>query len=122
MSRLREKMLTIRLSDDEYNKVINKIKQAKEIGKYKTYADYIVDIIDKSSITIYKIDLQKYDNELKAIGRNINQWTKTINTYNEVTKHDMDWLEQEMILLWQLLKSLKKEIQASIKKIHLRVN
>lgn len=122
MSRLREKMLTIRLSDDEYNKVINKIKQAKEIGKYKTYADYIVDIIDKSSITIYKIDLQKYDNELKAIGRNINQWTKTINTYNEVTKHDMDWLEQEMILLWQLLKSLKKEIQANIKKIHLRVN
>ena len=122
MSRLRDKMLTIRLSEDEYKKVISKIKYAKEIGKYKTYADYLVDIIDKSSITIYKIDLQKYDSELKAIGKNINQWTKGINTFNEVSKADVEWLEQEMILLWQLLKSLKKEIQANIEKIHLRMN
>ena len=122
MNRTRDKMLTIRLTDEEYEKIINKIKVAKETGRYKTYADYLVDIIDKSTIKIYQIDLQKWDKELSAIGKNINQWTKRINTYNEITRYDVDSLEQEMILLWQLLKSLKKEIQGSIKNILLKAN
>ena len=122
MNRTRNKMLNIRLTDEEYEKIINKIKEAKETGRYKTYADYLVDIIDKSTIKIYQIDLQKWDKELSAIGKNINQWTKRINTYNEITRYDVDSLEQEMILLWQLLKSLKKEIQGSIKNILLKAN
>ena len=122
MNRTRNKMLNIRLTDEEYEKIINKIKEAKETGRYKTYADYLVDIIDKSTIKIYQIDLQKWDKELSAIGKNINQWTKRINTYNDITRYDVDSLEQDMILLWQLLKSLKKEIQGSIKNILLKAN
>ena len=121
MSRVRNKFLPIRLKDDEYKRAMKKLNEGKKKGLYKTYAEYIMDILDKSKIEVYEINLQTWDKELKAIGNNINQWTKGVNTFNEVSKEDVIKLEGEIKKIWQLLRSLKNEIMEHMEGIHLKM-
>lgn len=120
MSRIRNKKITIRLTDNEYELVINKLNEAKKAqkGKFKTYADYIMYCVSKFQINVIKTEL--IEKELKAIGKNINQWTKSINTYNEIDKEDVDKLEKEIGKIWQYLKFLKNEITENMECTHLK--
>ena len=117
MSRLRDKKITIRLTDNEYKLIIKKLNEAKKTQKsmFRTYADYIMYCVSNFQINVIKTEL--IEKELKAIGKNINQWTKTINTYNEVDKEDVNKLEREIGKIWQYLRFLKSETQKSIKDI-----
>ena len=117
MSRLRDKKITIRLTDDEYKLIIKKLNEAKKIQKsmFHTYADYIMYCVSNFQINVIKTEL--IEKELKAIGKNINQWTKSINTYNEVDKEDVNKLEGEIGKIWQCLRFLKSETQKNIKDI-----
>ena len=65
MGRKRNKFLPIRLCDEEYEKIMEKLQKGKEKGLYKTYAEYIIDVIDKSNIEIVQYDLRTWDKELK---------------------------------------------------------
>lgn len=118
--RTRNKKLTLRLTNDEYNEVIKKLDDAKRQHNsiFRTYADYILHCINSFSIKVIKTEI--IEKELKAIGKNINQWTKNINTYNEVERADVEKLEKEIVKIWQLLKSLKNEIKENMESTHLK--
>lgn len=117
MPRERSKKLTIRLSDNEYKEIVQKLTIAKKQHHsiFKTYTDYIMYCIKSFSINVIKTEI--IEKELKAIGKNINQWTKNVNTYNEVEKEDVEKLEKEIVKIWQLLKSLKNEIKVNMENI-----
>lgn len=116
--RKRNRKLTIRLSDTEYERVIKKLDDAKHKHKelFNSYSDFILCCIDRSQI--YTIKTSIIDQELKAIGKNINQWTKNINIFNNVDRSDVEKLEKEVAKIWQLLRSLKSEIKESMDNIH----
>lgn len=118
MPRERSKKLTIRLSEKEYIEIIKKLNNAKKQHHniIKTYTDYIMYCINQFHIVTIKTEI--IEKELKAIGKNINQWTKNVNTYNEVEKKDVEKLEKEIVKIWQLLKSLKNEIKVNMENIH----
>lgn len=118
MARTRNEKITIRLTEKEKEQVIKKFEKSKKY--YKTYTDYFLSIFENSKVFI--LDTQKVEKELKAIGNNINQWTKGVNTFNEVDRKDVLKLEGEIVKIWHLLRSLKKEIMANTKNTHSKMN
>jgi hypothetical protein len=122
MGRKRNKFLPIRLTEEEHSFIMGKINKAIEKNIYKTYGECIYAVFKNANIEVYEFNMQTWDKELKAIGNNINQWTKGINTFNEVSREDVAKLEQEMKNIWQLLRSLKKEITENMENTHLKVN
>lgn len=92
--RKRNRCILIRFTDEEYEKIIKKLETGKQY--YNTYSDYLLNVIEKSNINITKIDTKDIIRLLTLSSNNINQWTREINTYNEVNKEDILKLKNEI--------------------------
>ena len=99
--RKRNKLIILRFTDEEYDFIIEKFKTGKIA--YNTYSDFFLNVIKKSNINIIKVDTKEIIRLLTKSSNNINQWTRDINVFNEVSKQDIVKLKQEV-------ENMKKEI------------
>ena len=73
-NRKRNKTLSIRLTETEKNKIINKAKKSK-----MTVTDYVVSLSDKKEIKLAP-DLSLVVVEMKRLGNNLNQIAMKLNS------------------------------------------
>ena len=73
-NRKRNKTLSIRLTEAEKNKIINKAKKSK-----MTVTDYVVSLSDKKEIKLVP-DLSPVVVEMKRLGNNLNQIAMKLNS------------------------------------------
>ena len=73
-NRKRNKTLSIRLTEAEKNKIINKAKKSK-----MTVTDYVVSLSDKKEIKLAP-DLSPVVVEMKRLGNNLNQIAMKLNS------------------------------------------
>lgn len=92
--RKRNKAIILRFTDEEYEFIIDKFKKGKVT--YNTYSDYFLNVVEKSNINIIKIDTKEIIKLLTKSSNNINQWTRDINVFNEVSKQDIINLKKEV--------------------------
>ena len=109
--RKRDKKITLRFTEEEYKRVVRKLEEGKKV--YSNYSNYFLKILDDSNLTVYKINTSDIVKELRLIGNNINQWTRDINVYNEVSKEDVHNLKNEI----DKMKKKINELTISINKI-----
>lgn len=91
----------LRFTENEYAEIIEKFKKGKSV--YKTYSDFLLNIIKNSTINIYKIDIAEIMRALTKIGNNINQIAHNTNIYNEVTEKDTEECKKEILELKETL-------------------
>ena len=78
--------------------------EEKSYGHYRLMSDYIRDCVFKKEIVVIN-DLDKFADELRRIGNNLNQLTRAVNAgYAEII--DLDKTKKEVKKLWQSLNSL----------------
>lgn len=99
--RKRNRKITLRFTDEEYEYIISKFEAGKLA--YNTYSEYFLNVIKKANINIIKIDTKEIIRLLTLSSNNINQWTKNINIFNDVSKEDVIQLKKEV-------ENMKKEI------------
>ena len=99
--RKRNRKITLRFTDEEYEYIIGKFEAGRLA--YNTYSEYFLNVIGNANINIIKIDTKEIIRLLTLSSNNINQWTKNINIFNEVSKEDIVKLKKE-------IENMKKEI------------
>lgn len=114
------KKITIRMKEEEYNK----LKELMKKNDYKIINDYVLDCIFHAPIakTDHE-DMQKIYYEINRIGNNINQITKLINfdqkvdwkKINEIHRHFDQCTENIMKAVKSIQLIKKKEISEMAK-------
>lgn len=93
MGRWRDQTLGIRLTEDEKEKILTRMRLS---GK-KNITDFILDCVFRDNI--FSIDtkpLLAVKNEMSRIGSNINQIAKVANTSKSIYRNDVLRLENEV--------------------------
>lgn len=104
MPRKRNKQVKVWLTEEEYQRLINKVQKSK-----LSQSDYIrKSILEKDIIVIEGI--KELLVQIKKIGNNLNQLTKAVNSGIEINpSSDLKYIKQELKEVWQeLIKTLKK--------------
>ena len=99
--RLRESQLNIRLTDYEKGLIM---EQFKASGK-KSLREFIVESVTNGYIinVDYK-EIRELAYEINKIGNNINQIAHKVNISNQVYKSDMEELQEDIVLIWRMLR------------------
>lgn len=100
MNRARPKQIVIRASQEEFEK----IKQKVEASKQKQNEYILKSLLDKDIIVIDGI--RELTAELKRIGNNLNQLTRSVNEGKANCSQELQDINGEMKEVWQLLRSL----------------
>ena len=83
--------------------------EEKAYSSYRTPSMYLRDCaLDKKIIVVKGID--EVANELRKIGNNLNQLTRTVNS-GYCYEVDLRETREEVARLWQLLNSLTQEVR-----------
>lgn len=106
--RVRNKQIILRLTEAEYIYVLKKLNMGKKV--FGNYSNYFLAILEKSEITINQIKTNDIVKELRHIGNNINQWTKGINIFNEVSKEDVIKLQDEITKMKEIINELTYKV------------
>jgi len=104
MPRKRNKQVKVWLTEEEYQRLINKVHKSK-----LSQSDYIrKSILEKDIIVIEGI--KELLVQIKKIGNNLNQLTKAVNSGIAINpSSDLKYIKQELKEVWQeLIKTLKK--------------
>lgn len=100
MGRWRDQTLGIRLTEDEKEKILTRMRLA---GK-KNVTDFILDCVFRYNIlSIDTKPILAVKNEMSRIGSNINQIARVANTSKNIYRNDVIRLEQEVDELRELL-------------------
>lgn len=99
--RLRESQLNIRLTDYEKGLIM---EQFKASGK-NSLREFIVESVTNGYIinVDYK-EIRELAYEINKIGNNINQIAHKVNISNQVYKSDMEELQEDIDLIWRMLR------------------
>lgn len=103
MNRARPKQLVIRLSEDEFNTVKEKV----ELSGMKQQ-EYLIKSITGKAVTNTD-GLKELTPELKRIGVNLNQIAKACNQGNQATYEEVTQIGKELNEVWQLLRQLAQK-------------
>ena len=87
--RLKNKVISIRVSDTEYYIITQRAKEAK-----KTITDFLIASAFKQKITVIN-DLNSFRTELNRIGNNLNQLT-VLAQMNKITAVDLTQCHDEI--------------------------
>lgn len=101
--RSRNKVLYLRLSDDEMRILNAKTKMSGMRSRSAFLRQLIIEGI------VYDVDysyLREYNAALGKIGGNINQIAKRINETKSIYQVDINEIKEEMKKIWQLQKSM----------------
>lgn len=115
MGKSRDRKFTFRLTQEEYEFLLERFKQEDVSGKnYKTLSDFIREsTLEKNGYHGRMIKEQLYDlkYEIRKIGVNINQVTKKINGGFGTTK-DVEILESSLLGIENYLKVYEERLTA----------
>lgn len=103
MNRARPKQIVIRLSEDEFNTVKEKV----ELSGMKQQ-EYLIKSITGKAVTNTD-GLKELTPELKRIGVNLNQIAKACNQGNQATHEEVTQIGKELNEVWQLLRQLAQK-------------
>lgn len=107
--RIRNRQIVIRLSEDEYEILKEKVKKSG-----KTQQEFLIRLIKNKKI-INTFFLERLVFEFRKIGININQLTKFLNENNKVSDENLtkEFLEfkKEFEKIWQLLRQLIQNLK-----------
>lgn len=106
MQKLKNKMIAIRLSENDY-KVFK--DNAQKLGLSLT--DYFVDLLYKQNIKITHIDTKELELELKRQGNNVNQIAKKLNETGLCTKEEIDEIKTKYLYIQRLLNGIYDKIK-----------
>ncbi|EJO5349534.1 plasmid mobilization relaxosome protein MobC [Clostridium botulinum] len=100
MNRSRPKQIVIRVSENELKKIKNKVSKSK-----LTQNEYLIRAaIDKKILVVD--GLKDLNIELKRIGNNLNQLTKSVHEGKANCSKELLEINEEMKEVWQLLRQL----------------
>lgn len=106
-NRIRSHEIKIRATDYEYML----IKERKEESGADSLNEYILKAaIDGYIINVDYSDFKQLIFELNKIGVNINQIAHKVNSTNQVYQTDMDELQDNMKLIWKLIRAKLQQI------------
>lgn len=106
-NRIRSHEIKIRATDYEYML----IKERKEKSGADSLNEYILKAaIDGYIINVDYSDFKQLIFELNKIGVNINQIAHKVNSTNQVYQTDMDELQDNMKLIWKLIRAKLQQI------------
>ena len=100
----RQRNIQLKVWVNEEEKELIELKMAQlQTNKMGAYIRKMA--IDGFVIYLDTDNIKQMNNELSAIGRNINQIAKRINSTNDIYADDIIAIKQELEKIWQLLKS-----------------
>jgi archaellum component FlaC len=103
MNRTRQKQVVIRLNDNEKKQLSTKVAKSK-----LRQQEYMIRALLDKDITV--IDgIEDLNVQLKRIGNNLNQLTKSVNQGRINCGSEIEELTKEVKELWQFTKSLTQK-------------
>ncbi len=99
--RLRESQLNIRITDFEKAQIM---EQYKASGKNSLREFIVESVINGYIIHVDYKEIKELAYEINKIGNNINQIAHKINSSNQVYKSDMEELQEDIDLIWRMLR------------------
>lgn len=106
-NRIRSHEIKVRATDYEYML----IKKRKEESGADSLNEYILKAaIDGYIINVDYSDFKQLIFEINKIGVNINQIAHKVNSTNQVYQTDMDELQDNMKLIWKLIRAKLQQI------------
>ncbi|MBR1453087.1 MAG: plasmid mobilization relaxosome protein MobC [Lachnospiraceae bacterium] len=106
MQKLKNKMIAIRLSENDY-KVFK--DNAQKLGLSLT--DYFVDLLYKQNIKITHIDTKELELELKRQGNNVNQIARKLNEMSICNKEEIEELKNRYLYIQRMLNNIYDKIK-----------
>lgn len=104
MPRKRENRITVRLTDEEYEKFIKLVEKSK-----MSQQDYLLKAALKKKITVIE-GIGNLVEQVRKIGININQVVKLSNENKYVTDSEVNKIIELLIDIWNLLNDFLKSI------------
>lgn len=106
-NRIRNKQVKFYVTDEEYDLIMKNYNQSKTRS--------LSDFLRKMSINgrIFEVDLSsvfKFNNEINAIGNNLNQIARKINTYDYADAYDIDFIKNSIKEIKKTQKEILNEI------------
>ncbi len=102
MNRTRPKQVVIRMNEKEKERMQKKVAKSK-----LSQNEYLIRaILDKDIIVVD--GLHDFTIELKRIGNNINQITRSVNEGKTNCEKELSEVKKELMDLWQLSKQLTR--------------
>lgn len=106
-NRIRNKQVKFYVTDEEYDLIMKNYNQSKTRS--------LSDFLRKMSINgrIFEVDLSsvfKFNNEVNAIGNNLNQIARKINTYDYADADDIDFIKNSIKEMKKIQKEILNEI------------
>jgi hypothetical protein len=106
-NRTRNEQLIVRVTPEEKQLIQKKMKQFGT-ENFNAYARKM--LIDGYVIRVDLSDFQRLSGEVNAIGVNINQIAKVVNTTGAVYEKDITEAKERVEEIWRLLKSYLSEL------------
>lgn len=103
MNRARPKQIVIRVSEKEFESIKNKV--AKSQLKQN---EFLINSILKKEIIVVD-GLHELVIELKRIGNNLNQLTKSVHEGKANCSRELDSINKELVDIWQSLRLLTQK-------------
>ena len=100
MNRTRPKQIVIRASETEFEKIKKKVEKSK-----LTQNEYLLKSALNKEIIVVE-GLRDLTVELKRIGNNLNQLTRSVNEGKINYSKELSEVNEEMKEVWQLLRQL----------------
>lgn len=108
--RLRDKQINTRVTEYEYQQIM---EQYKASGK-STLREYIIEsAINGYIINVDYKEIKELAYEINRIGNNINQIAHKVNASNQVHKADMDELQEDIDLIWRMIRKAFYQMKIS---------
>jgi len=111
-NRTRKEQLIVRVTPEEKKLIQKKMKQYRT-DNFSRYARKM--LIDGYVLHLDLTEFQKLSSEINAIGVNINQITKTVNSTRSIYGNDMIQLRELVNEVWRLQKSFLSELLSKIR-------
>lgn len=100
--RLRDKQLSIRVTDYEYALMM---KRMKEVGA-ASMTEYIIDAATNGYLI--HVDYSEMKNlayEINKIGNNINQIAHKINSENMIFQSEIEEIQEDIGMIWKMIRA-----------------
>jgi len=111
-NRTRKEQLIVRVTAEEKQLIQKKMKQYRT-DNFSRYARKM--LIDGYVIHLDLSEFQKLSSEINAIGVNINQIAKVINTSRSIYAQDFIQVKEMVEEVWRLQKSFLSELLSKIR-------
>lgn len=100
--RLREKQINIRVTDYEYQQIMERMKKSGS----SSLSEYIIDAATNGFlINVDYSDIKALAYEINRIGNNINQIAHKINAEGSIYKGEIKEVQENVELIWKMIRA-----------------